>query len=219
MAQINYTVIEDNAVRSVAAPNNFITAYNTASTTLTGPNFANEGLDERSLAANIVTDGRDDEVYDGATVAGIASAGVYTTLVIGAKTFSLNNGGAGWTVGLGVGAVRIRFQASFFWTYTASPQTSETFSFRIGYQMDGAAFTSIANSVRSFQSQDEQASGVFGNYYFENFKFGWIMPYTTDGASHTMNAVRIEYQTSGAVGYSFSRATLQAVRFIRAGVY
>ena len=219
MAQINYTTIDDNAVRSVTAPNTFYTAYNTASTAITGANFANEGLDERSIAANTVTDGRDAVFYDGVVIAGVASAGAYTTLVLGAKTFSLNNGGAGWTVGEDIGAVRIRFQASFFWTYTATPQTSETLSFRISCQEDGGAFTAIANSVRYFQSQDQQANGIFGGHYYDNFKFGWVLPYTADGASHTLNAVRIEYQTSAAVGFSFSRATLQAVRFIRAGVY
>jgi hypothetical protein len=45
-------------------------------------------------------------------------------------------------------------------------------------------------------------------------KFGFIIPYTADGASHTLNRVRVQFQT-GAAGYYFGNTTFQAVRFVR----
>lgn len=217
MAQITYTTIDDNAVRSVTAPNTFYSAYNTASTTLTGANFANEGLDERSIVSNAATDGWDSVEYDGGTVGPLASLGVSIPLVLGAVTFSLDNGGLGWVVGRDIGVVRVRFQTSFSYTYAASPAESEILTLRLMTQYDGGAFSNVVHRFR-FQARDEMAYGVFGTEYNDNLKFGFAIPYAIDNASHTLNVARIEYETSGAVGFSFSNTTFQAVRFVRAGV-
>lgn len=214
MAHISYTEIDDNAVRTVAAPNTFISSYNTQSTNVTGTNWADEGLDERNCSG-IATDGWDNEVYDGGITGAPIISAAFGTLVIGAVTFELNNGGAGWTVGQGYGAVRIRFKTIFEYAYSATPQTAETLSIRLAYQEDSGALTTVPSSTRSFYARDIVAATLNAvPEYRDNMKYGFIIPYTADGASHTLNRVRVQIQT-GAAGYYFGNTTFQAVRFVR----
>lgn len=220
MAHITYTDIDDGATRSVAAFNTFLASYQTQSTAITGPNFAIEGLDGRSIQSGSATDGRRSVEYDGGTAGPYASMGAYSTLSIGGgpTTFSSTNGGVGWTVGEGIGILRVRFQTSFFYTYTASPQTSEELNIFLDYQQDGGAFAA-ASQVFTFQSRDLVAYLTYTGYYRDNLKFGVAVPYTEDGLSHTINELRIRFQTSGATGFSFINTTMQIVRFVGAGVY
>ena len=212
MAHVSYSEIDDNAVRSVAAPNTFISSYNTQSTNVTAANWLDEGLDERNCSG-VATGGWDNEVYDGGITGAPIISLAFGTLVIGAVTFELNNGGAGWTVGQGYGAVRVRFKTIFEYVYGASP--AQTLSIRLAYQEDSGALTTVPNSTRTFYSQQGVASGPANvPEYRDNMKFGFIIPYTADGASHTLNRVRVQIQT-GAAGYYFGNTTFQAVRFVR----
>lgn len=212
MAHISYTDIDDEAVRSVAAPNTFVAAYNAQSTNITGPNWLDEGLDERNCSG-IATDGWNKVVYGGGVTGAPIISGAFATLVIAATTFELNNGGFGWTVGQGYGAVRIRFKTVFEYAYGATP--AQTLSIRLVYQEDGGAVTVVPNSTRTYSATQLIAGGPNNApEYRDNMKYGFILPYTADGASHTLNRVRVQIQT-GAAGYYFGNTTFQAVRFVR----
>lgn len=213
MAHVTFTDIDDAAVRSVTAPNTFLSSYQTQSTNVTAANLADEGLEERNLASGVATDGWARTEYDaGFTGAPIISA-AFGTLTIGAVSFNLTSGG-GWTVGQGYGVVRVRFKTIFRYAYGATP--SQTLSIRLVYQEDGGATTVVPNSLRLHQGQQTVAAGPNNVANFEdNMKFAFLVPYTADGAAHTLNFVRVQIQT-GAAGYYFSNTTFQAVRFVKA---
>lgn len=212
MAHVTYTDIDDGATRSVAALNTFLASYQTQSTNVSAENWLDEGIDERNCASGVATDGWDRDQYDGGIIGAPIIAGAFATLVLGATTFQLDNGGLGWTVGQGYGVVRVRFKTVFEFAYGATP--SETLSVRLVYQEDGGAVTVVPNSTRTFQARQAVAIGVTVPEFRGNMKYAFLAPYTADAASHTLNLVRVQIQT-GAAGYYFGNTTFQAVRFTR----
>ena len=219
MAHLTYTDIDDGATRSVAAPNTFLASYQTQSTNVTAENWLDEGLDERNCASSVATDGFDSVNYGGGMGGAATIYAAFGDLVIGATTFTLTNGGLGWTVGQGYGVVHVRFALQFEYLYGATP--SQTLSVKAMYGIDGGAATAVPYGLRTFNAQSavawNEAGGVAINVtrYRDNFKYAFLAPYIADGASHTLNYVKIQVQT-GAAGYYFGNGRLQAHRLVRA---
>jgi hypothetical protein len=224
MAQLTYTRIDDNAARSVAAINTFWASATTQSTNITGPNWRDEGLDERlnspSVAYSLATTPYIE--YDTGMTAK-NSAGAWATLVLGAVTFTL----AGpWTQGQNVGVLRVRFASEWVVAIGAGHPTgvvTPSLSFRLVYQEDGGAVTVVPNSTRTFSYCDtvfrEPITGdtrYIDNAY-DNFKYSFLIPYTANNASHNLTNVSVQYNTSAA-GYSIGRSTLTSAKLVRAVV-
>ena len=217
MAQLTYTRIDDNAARSVAAINTFWASATTQSTNITGPNWRDEGLDERTLnsAAAYTVSASPYIEYNSGYVAK-NSAAAWASLVLGATTFTL---AGGWTQGRDVGVIRIRFATEFFYTFGGHPAgNSATIAFRLTYREDGGAVTPIPDSTRTFYTNDDVAVVVgtgYIDYYYDNFKYAFLAPYTDDGASHTLTSIGVQYNTSAA-GYQIGNTTLTTAKLVRA---
>lgn len=215
MAVVSYTAITENAARGVTDINTAWTSFQTQSTNVTGANFRDEGLDELVLANDSATSGFD-SVYED-TPANVATA-AYTILTFSGTTFTLDNGGAGWTVGEGIADVRIRFATQ--WEYTFGTSPTPFLLFRVAYIIDGGALTGITNSIRSFQGVQDVAwdqttsADINVAVWRDNFKYAWLLPYPADGASHTLNSVSIEILTNTAT-FSIGPTVLTAMRFLK----
>lgn len=218
MAQLTYTSIDDNAVRSVAAPNTFATSASTQSSNVTGSNWRDEGLDERNVAASAAysTVLNPYIEYDGGYVAK-NTAGLWEPLVLGGVTFTL---AGGWTQGQNVGVIRVRFATEFEYTYPGHANSAIIY-FRLVYNEDATGTTVVPFSTRSFFANDAVFNyGISSSYtdkYRDNFKYSFLIPYTADNASHVLTSVGVQYKTSAA-GYEIGNTTLTTAKFVRAVV-
>lgn len=218
MALVSYTTIQDYAGRGATPVNNVLNSFVTQSTNVQGVNIRDEGLDERVLAANVATDGY--EYVESTTRYLVRNFGAFAALSLD-SAIELTNGGAGWIVGQNLGTVRLRFATEWYCAIAGgAPATSALLQFRIAYRIDGAAYAAVPKSVRAFYGHNDifQHAGPALDYvtdYHDNFKYAFLVPYPLDGASHTINSVRIEIHTAG-VNANIGATTFTAMRFVKA---
>lgn len=122
MAQIVYTGIKDYDARSAAGMNTILGKFETQSTNIDASNFRDEGLDERVLDENVVTDDYDITSYEAQpeTFANTLAAKITFTSYPGTKNgvatspcpIEIDNGGDGWTLRENE-TLRIRFGTEF----------------------------------------------------------------------------------------------------------
>lgn len=243
MAIISYTGVADGDTRSAPQVNSIFNAFVTQSTALTGPNFRNEGLDERVMAAGTATDGFcyvEATDRPGPAFTNVAWAQLIPQTGGVNVPIELSNGGAGWQVGQNVGTVRVRFATSwsYDWAYAGTtPTLSLELRFRITYQIDGGGvWTYVPKSQRNFAAYNAVATSaltnawvpsppappppvqpfVFPPKYYDNFKYAFLLPYPLDGATHTIDKVRMEIQISNNTHpYLIGATTFTAMRFVR----
>lgn len=226
MSQPTYTGVKDADPRDAATVNAIFTALTGSSAALDASNFADEGLDERSMSSNTVTDGRDVATYAGGMAAPVV--GAYPLFVVfdpsGAAPHSLSNGpwpaaGAGWTVGQNIGVVRVEFATEWSFAYAAA--TSPILYFRFEYQIDGGGWTAVPKSLRQRQGANRIGTKTAGaqndGNWYDSIRYAFDIPYPADGASHTINAVRIAVADSagGLGGIAFDHSEFRAKRYIR----
>lgn len=215
MAHVSYTGITDNSARDATAVNSIFTAFQTQSTNVSESNWRDEGLDERVMAGNVATSGYDSvDDNDASTV--INTAGAWATFTPGVA-FNLTNGGVGWTVGQGFGHLRVRFATAWSYIYAVTP--SPLLQFRFAYQIDGGAVTAVPNSDRILRGNQAVAYDVTGVAnvtvltYKDNFKYAFLIPFPLDGATHTVNQVRVQVNVNA--NYTFRGSVFTATRFNR----
>lgn len=212
MSQVTYDAITDYAPRTATSMDDILQAFETASTALTRANFADEGLDERNLAADTITDGRVEITYNGGLANAPVNAGflvintAYGINIGGVPTsFSSTNGGAGWAVGQGIGSLRVVFGGymRYAWPAGAPAGTlSPTITVLLQYRWDGsAAWTDVPYSDFKYQGaidvwyEPGLATYVNVPYWYETMCYEFDIPFPLDGALHTINEVRVALKT------------------------
>lgn len=213
MSQVSYDAIPDYAARTATTMDDILRAFETTSTDLSRANFADEGLDERNLAADTVTDGRDEESYNG----GLANAPVAAGFLVintayginigtGPTLFALDNGGSGWAVGQNVGSLRVVFGGYMRYSWPAGAPAgtlSPTITVLLQYRYDGAAaWTDVPYSDFEYQGAldvwyEPSGAGTYVNvpYWYETMCYEFDIPFPQDGALHTINEVRVALKT------------------------
>lgn len=215
MAQLTYTSIDDNDIRSVTAPNTYWSSVTTQSTNISASNWRDEGLDERTLAAGCAYTGPMTVEYTGGGAV-VNTGGAWQTLLLGATLFTI---AGAWTQGQNVGVIRLRFATEFQFTFPAAPYgDSPTISFRLVYREDGGGTTVIPLSARTFYTNDSAwpvpATAPYLPNYNDNFKYCFLVPYTADGNQHTLTSVSVQVKTNA--NYTVNRTTLIASKFVKA---
>lgn len=215
MGRVSYTGITDGATRSAANMNALVTPFNTESSSLDSGNYRDEGMDTKVIADGAMTDGRDEVEFNAGLTNVVATAHpVFATLAIGASTFSMNNGGLGWTVGQNVGRVRVKFGT--MWDYTANSLRHIVY-FKLQYQIDAGAFQDVPYSEWSYASTQQIAYvAVNRTAWYESMAYDYDIPYPSDGASHTLNAVRVMLADSAGNTYRFNNTYFRAKRYVKA---
>lgn len=213
MAHVTYNGITDNQSRNATTVNNIFAPFTTQSTNVGTANYADEGLDERAIAANALTDGRDSGTadYHAGIVAFVCGAyPIFNVLTPGGTAMSLTNGGVGWTVGQSIATLRAYFGTIF----TCATPTPALY-FKMQYKIDGGAYTDVSAEWR-IQGNDQVAyNGAAVNLVtkHETFAFDWDIPFARDGNPHTVNEVRMV--VSGGAGFSFNNTILRVKRYIK----
>jgi hypothetical protein len=227
MSTPTYTAPKDGDPRDATVVNGIFTNLTGISGAVDQTNFADEGLDERSMNANSVTDGRGVVTYAGGMAAPVIGSYPLWTIFNpdGATPHSLTNGGAGWTVGQNVGVVRVVFATEWKVTYGgASP--SPLLRFRFEYQVDGGVITAVPASIRQRQASTYIATaGVYPGpgvlqvdaHWYDSIRYHFDIPFPLDNASHTLNMCRVMCadDSGGGALISFDHSTFRAKRFIR----
>lgn len=215
MAQVTYTGLTDGSVRSAAAYNALLTPFVTQSTNLGAANYRDEGFDAPALIDDCMTDGRREVEYNAGLANVVMTAHpTFATLVIGATTFSDTNAGAGWAVGQNVGRLRLKFGA--MWDFIASNARLIVY-FKVQYQIDGGAFTDVPNSEWDYCARPQVAYGPISRTdWYESMAYDWDIPYPSDGASHTINTVRIQVADDAGNTFRFNNVYMRLKRYIKA---
>lgn len=218
MGVVTYTALDDYAPRGASTVNAILNAFVTQSTNIQASNLRDEGLDERVLAASVATDGY--SYVESVTRYLVINAAAFGALTLD-SAIELTNGGAGWSVGQNIGAVRVRFATEWHCAIPGgAPAKSALLQFRISYKIDGGAYAAVPKSVRAFYGNNDvfQHAGPAIDYvaeYYDNFKYAFVIPFPLDNAAHTLNGVRIDIHTAG-VNASIGATTFTAMRFVKA---
>lgn len=225
MAQPTYTGLTEYNARSASAVNAIWNSLATASGSVEEDNLRDEGLDHRHLAANVLTDGRDEVTYyAGGVIATGASAAApgFVTLVLGATTFTSTQG---WTTGQNVGQVRVSFGVEWIYAYAAlAGVASPKITFRIEYKNDAGAFATAgvdypAQAQNFVVTGDNNADGVldesFTTHWYDSIAIDVDIPFPLDAASHTLNEVRVRIAYDAAAVITFNNAYFRTVRYIK----
>lgn len=216
MAVVSYVGLTDYAARSATTVNTMFSAFATQSTNINGINFRDEGLDEGSVSAGVATDGFC--YVESVTRPGVpVTTAAYATLTLD-SAIELTNTGAGWAIGPGVGAVRVRFSTEWS-TLVFVANRSQTLYFHMVYQIDGGAITDVAKSVRAFWTNDIVGHNSLAVPYAvtasrDNFKYTMLIS-SPDGAAHTLNLVRMEVFTNNVL-FTIGATTMTAMRLVKA---
>jgi len=217
MAHVSYTAITDGASRAAGSVNDIQNSFVTQSTNIDGTNFKDEGLDHRAITQGAIVDQTTQYVeYEGAGAA-VNTGGAWQTLVLGAQTFSI---AGNWSVGNGVGMVRIRFRTWWGYAFPGPPGSSlisPTIQFRLAYVMDGGAVTAIPKSTRAFNGRESVTSTAAAQWvgtYRDGFKYAFLVP-LPDTSAHTLDSIRVQVNTPGA-NWTIHKSTLTAMRFLKA---
>lgn len=236
MSQVIYDAIPDYAPRTATTMDAILQEFEDTSTDLTRANFADEGLDERNLAADTVTDGRVSVTYNGGLANAPNNAGflVINTkylLNIGAgpTSFSSTNSGNGWFVGQNIGVLRVVFGCYWRYTYPAAAGgISPIITVTLQYRIDGAAgWTDVPVSGFPYQGRQDvwetsTATQSSVTYWDQTMCYEFDIPYPADGAQHTINEVRVVMETTvlpAAPGdFQVNDAFLHFERYIEAVV-
>lgn len=234
MSQVSYDAITDYAARTATTMDDILRAFETTSTAITSANVADEGLDERNLAADTVTDGRVSVTYNG----GLANApNALGFLVINTKyllnigggptSFSSTNGGSGWFVGQDIGVLRAVFGCYWRYTYPAAAGgISPIITVSLQYRIDGAAgWTTVPSSSFPYQGYQDVWATFAGvqssvSYWDQTMCYEFDIPYPTDGAQHVIDEVRVVMETSvlpaAPADFQVNDAFLHLERYVKA---
>lgn len=227
MARVSYSGIADYSARTATKINGIWTPFQTQSTNIDDKNVRDEGLVARNIVAASAVDGFDIKSYAGAaeTFTPAAAFPTWTNLVFTAPatTMSIDNGGAGWDVGTGVGYLRVRFCTEFGFDQGArAAGTSPTVYFRLSFSTNAGTVTpATATALHrcSYDVSNGYATGTNGyNRWFREHDALIHLVTGSGGVTH-VNSVKVQWASSafGAANHQIGHCSIQAVRFREAG--
>lgn len=223
MARVTFDSYADYAPRSASVINTAWTAVQTQSTNVNAENVADGGLDQRNIASGAATDGRDKVSYDGWETFAVAAAyPVWNdlTFTTGPTPISINNGGAGWAVGAGVGQVRLRFSAAFEFDEGARAFVDSPYVYwRLSFVDNTGTITPAA--ITSRHNANTQVCGNTGvvaadgglRYVRDTVAWAYLIPNT--GGRTSITSIKVQYALSVINNVRIGEVTLAALRFVK----